>query len=266
MWSKIVLPNIPCRAQELDRDMNEQMMEDNALWTTQQIEYELRKNPLFQNLVFTRTPDWTTPRDKFPLSATRGTIILNFEDPDGSIAKNIVDQREFRTYMFASPIYPRTWKEKVKLDQCPRCWTLDAHHDRCTEVCRICASTKHVEKDHNMACMACHTQFGIQKVSEPSHICPHIRCKNCGKDHPANDESCKARASEIQQIRANGGRRGRGNRLPPNQPILDLTGETTSRNVPLRFAPNDPRYYSGPRVAEQPQVQSTDGHPQPVLP
>ena len=120
-------------------------------------------------------------------------------------------------YMFAQSVIPQPWKEKVNLRQCKRCWTLRTEHEKCTPLCRICTSSKHIEEDHNKACSQCQLDYGAEAIQKPTHQCPHVRCQNCNQPHFANDQACRARSEKIQSVcKKNCGK------ISSYQPILDL--------------------------------------------
>ena len=120
-------------------------------------------------------------------------------------------------YMFAQSVIPRPWKEKVNLRQCTRCWVLGTEHEKCTPLCRICASSKHIEEDHNRACGQCQLDYGAEAVQKPTHRCPHIQCRNCNQPHFSDDLACRARSEKVQSIHE----KSRG-KISSYQPILDL--------------------------------------------
>ena len=216
-WTTIYFPNVPYRAHKLDEqgflvdEMADADGEDAKMWTGEQILAELKQNcPLLTHATFPRLPTWTKTTIENPLPNGKGGLHVTVEDGDGSLSAALCNTV---IHMWSSAVYPKQWKERINLIQCERCWTLGAKHDKCDEICRVCASTKHTETNHNISCAKCHESHGAETVSKPDFKCPHLRCKNCSQPHLANDESCRARGQKQTEIRAMKGR-------PSNQPIL----------------------------------------------
>ena len=216
---------------DVSEENNDTTARPHQLHTPEQMKDEFYKTDAFKNIQMPRDPYWTrsTVEDRDE-THTYGLMVITIIDPDGSIAERLT---QTRPWFFGKQCQPKTWKEPINLVQCPRCWCLGlklAHTD-CQICCRMCGSSKHDEENHNKACMACHAEFG-QNADLPTHMCPHIKCKNCGCDHPADEETCQGRSTTAQNIRDTRLRGGKS-LIPNNQPMLFLNGSTGPRNVPL---------------------------------
>jgi len=217
-WSVIIAVNVPCRRIELTPEgiALQSPNPNEALWTPAQIIEQVKRNQSLAHASFPKPPNWTKSTETDRMKITKGSLFIYIEDADGSLAKEVTARG---LYLWSSHCPARSYKEKVDLTYCDRCWNFGKQHDRCHSICRLCASTEHVEKDHLAACMACHAAHSVEILKEAAFTCPHKRCKHWSSPHPANDESCKGREVETKRIRDKKG----NNKLPPNQPVLDTS-------------------------------------------
>jgi len=93
--------------------------------TQEELEQELRREPLLKKAVFPKPPNWSKsklqePHEKF------SSVFLYIEDGDGSLAKLLTDQG---LHMWSRWLRPQYFKEKINLTQCERCWAYVITHD-----------------------------------------------------------------------------------------------------------------------------------------
>ena len=160
---------------------------------------------------------------------SHANVALSFEDPDGSLAEKLVKSN---IWMFAARVIAKHWVERIDLKQCNRCWELNATHIKCQEYCRVCASTKHTEKDHNRCCATCVAAVGDEGVRKEGFRCHHVKCKNCSQPAYADHLDCEARKQKITEVRSNP-----RNRVPANQPILVTSMYGSPRRPPKQINP-----------------------------
>ena len=114
-WSKVVVINVPCRkvralplsgdASEEDQPMHENK-EIESYWSPEDLDSQMKINPLYERLHVTQKPNWTSAPDGI-MGWTHANISFSFEDPDG----------EYTVELFTRPMYifnercpMRVWK------------------------------------------------------------------------------------------------------------------------------------------------------------
>ena len=198
-WSKVVVMNVPCRkirVQPLGEDASEedQPMHENeeieSYWTPEDLDNQMKINPLYQRLHVTQKPNWTSAADGI-MGRTHANISFSFEDPNGEYTADLFTRP---MYIFNERCPMRVWKEKVHVLQCDRCWKLGPSHVDCNRKCRCCASTGHLEGIHQIHCAVCEKEGWISK----GKACIHYGCANCNANHAADDGNCQARAKYVR--------------------------------------------------------------------
>jgi hypothetical protein len=192
-------------------EVNGDEMAHNATWSKESLLKEVKaSHPLLATAKFIHDPDWTLKDVPDELQLFHLTFTI--EDPDGSIALNV---RQSEIHMFTTRVRAVEWTEKINLKQCQRCWTLDATHSHCTEVCRLCGSTKHSELTHNTNCQKClASKKLIDEISSANWRCIHFCCRSCGQAHPSDSLDCQSRSTAIAEAR-------KKKKVPIGQTILD---------------------------------------------
>ena len=196
--SKILYPLIPCRNISSDSDAEDMEQDSSPLWSRDRLLEEVkRSHPLLANAEFIQEPDWTVA--SVPSPNIRANISFAVEDVDGSILSSLTNSS---VIMFSTEIFPRAWKEKVNLQQCPRCFKLTAPHSNCPIRCAKCGSPNHDIIAHNQNCQGCkNTGRPLDQIKSSDWICTHDRCLNCGGSHRADNTSCQARDIAIREAR-----------------------------------------------------------------
>jgi hypothetical protein len=148
-WSTILFPCIPCRAVTMEVSEGD-AMRTNDLWSTEKLINEVCKShPLLEKIKFVQEPTWTTSADKLSNSKTKANLFFLVPDPDSQIINTLTHTD---VIMFSTRVLPKAWKEKINLEQCNHCWLLTRPHPNCTQKCRICGHTDHIEANHKTHC------------------------------------------------------------------------------------------------------------------
>ncbi|KAL5637436.1 hypothetical protein ACGC1H_004008 [Rhizoctonia solani] len=92
-WAKLHLANIPVRDSP-----------DSPVYSEKALEKTLRLNPAIKDLHIVSPAKWIRPSDK--ITGTRTSAVLVFEDPDGSITRQLIKAPIFA---FGSPITVKRW-------------------------------------------------------------------------------------------------------------------------------------------------------------
>ena len=187
--SKILFPLIPCWNISSDSDAKEMDQDASPLWSRDHLLEEVkRSHPILANAEFIQEPDWTVA--VVPSPNIRANISFAVEDVNGSILSTLTNSS---VIMFSTEIYPRVWKEKVNLQQCPCCFKLTAPHSNCPIHCAKCGSLNHNITTHNQNCQGCKNMGRpLDQIKSSDWICTHDRCLNCGGSHRADNTSCQA--------------------------------------------------------------------------
>ena len=189
-WSKVSMPKVPCQG----------TMSDSTFLDPELLEQAVRdSHELLKDVPFVQKPDWAMDPKKRTPDITHSTVSFGIVDPDGSILSQLSKSVAF---MFGTRVFPVAWKEKVDLSQCSGCWQFGPQHAACTQVCIYCGSTQHSSDDHNVNCSRCkETAAPIEEIQSEEWTCHHLRCRNCGGDHPASSEHCPGRNKAVYEAR-----------------------------------------------------------------
>ncbi|KDN33186.1 hypothetical protein RSAG8_13723, partial [Rhizoctonia solani AG-8 WAC10335] len=93
VWAKVHIANVPARDSP-----------GSPVYSEKALDETLRLNPAIKDLHIVTPPKWIRPPDK--ITGTRTSAVLVFEDPDGSIARQLIKAPIFA---FGSPITVKRW-------------------------------------------------------------------------------------------------------------------------------------------------------------
>ena len=103
-WSKIVFKNTPCSMSindENGKETTKKITDPTILLKAVQ-----ECHPLLKDITFVHPPDWTV--QTLLEEAIYHNLCFTFEDPDSSIAHNLIASEAI---MFATTVRPRLWKD-----------------------------------------------------------------------------------------------------------------------------------------------------------
>ena len=195
-WSRIIIRDVPTQKWISDEsamaDEDTGMIPgDFAQITLEDLEEEIRKShPILKETVFLEGPAWTKRGDT--PTKPRGNVSFTIPDPDEAHLRILTRNP---LLLFHTPCFLTRWIEKIKLDQCIRCWKYGKTHPDCPVRCHHCGGG-HDENDHNVACKKCKKSADLDQEDRKKGltICTHpIACPNCNENHHADDASCKMR-------------------------------------------------------------------------
>ena len=168
--SKILFPLIPCCNIPSDSDAEDMDQDSSPLWSRDRLLEEVKhSHPILANAEFIQEPDWTVALVPSPNICANISFVV--EDVDGSILSTLTNSS---VIMFSTEIYPRIWKEKVNLQQCPHCFKLTAPHSNCPIRCAKCGSPNHNITAHNQNCQGCkNTGRPLDQIKSSDWICAH---------------------------------------------------------------------------------------------
>lgn len=124
------------------------------------------------------------------------SIGFAFDDPFGNMAKDFLSHHIYLQGFRCHAYMP---KEKVLVNQCPRCWRIGEAHQNCTPHCKFCGG-QHPPTMHQENCLTCKREDWKVNGKE----CSHHSCYNCkrpDKDplpHAHDDPRCPARSAHIK--------------------------------------------------------------------
>lgn len=95
-WAHLQLANVPTRYSP-----------DDKPFSVPRLLEEVRLNPLFKDLAFTRLPSWVS--DPSRLTKMRSSVAIAFEDPTGSILRKI---KQSEVFMFGASVNLRDWNPR----------------------------------------------------------------------------------------------------------------------------------------------------------
>ncbi|KAG8731280.1 hypothetical protein FRC12_019805 [Ceratobasidium sp. 428] len=175
-WSKIMITHVPTGFGEAAGVFSDHQV----------VQSFLESNEWANKLRFGQQPRWLKRPDTIdkPLSS----VVLSFEDPDGSIVREVLRKPVF---MFSTLARTKRWEDKPLLQGCSRCLALDHKAPSCKRRvrCDQCAGD-HSTENHRIACKAC-----CRDNTAAGAPCPHPpRCANCKGPHCASDTSCPERS------------------------------------------------------------------------
>ena len=210
-WTKLLAHGVPV------------MDNDDEVFGPDDLQQEVRTMQGLRHVYFSANPRWIKPVEK--LSSYYTSITFAFSDPDGSITKGLLGNKQA---LFGKQVLIERWVDKPLLVQCGRCHTLG--HAASSKACRLPRDS-----------VRCHICGKGHKSDAHSQECPRakqhkqagtcdcrLQCLTCNKiGHHSRDHTCPARE----------GYRSRKPKLTPQnkgkereQPPTDLLPE--ARPVP----------------------------------
>jgi hypothetical protein len=135
-------------------------------------------NPWFENIKLKEQPRWLCRPDHIG-NKKHSSIVLTLEDQDS--LKELTERKTI--FGWGHPMCIKEYLDMKPNQQCLKCWSLTHNTSACTShyKCRRCGETHH-ERDHT--CRDC---------TDNHSPCPHDKCPNCGKEHPADSKLCNLR-------------------------------------------------------------------------
>jgi hypothetical protein len=170
-WVRVIAHNISLRD-----DMQQPRTSDSMLKT-------IRLNPVLDGVEITQGPRWLVPPAQLG-EKTASAVTFAFLDPNQTILPSLLDGP---FHMFGAPVRVAQWQERVKHQQCKKCWKTTHGTSGCRQrvpTCRLCGK-KGAENGHATHCEEC------KGSTAESVVCTHISCANClARDHCADDPRC----------------------------------------------------------------------------
>lgn len=219
-WSKVLIAGVPTGLSPMGY---------GEVYSEKQLREEiLANNPFIAALNITQEPRWVVrPENLLRDNRYKSSVSFVFEDPEGSLATELVKQR---TYMFANVVHPRIWVDKPVLKECTRCLALTHFADKCLkkECCDICGKS-HKTSMHCVHCGPCRTSGTL-----PNEECPHPpRCLHCKGPHRASSPNCPERAKFRKPATSI-----LSEYAPPNPPVPSPSPAPTQVGRSSNTAPN----------------------------
>ncbi|KAH8976843.1 hypothetical protein EDB86DRAFT_3094128 [Lactarius hatsudake] len=170
--------------------MNAQIREahtsDNAgnVYTNEQLEAELRRNPAFEEAVFCKAPHWQGSKHTVS-SNPRGTVAFAYADESGKIT---AQAKRDGVFLFNEKTNFIPVGNTPTIIMCGRCHRIGHATDTpacplpATAIrCHICGGSHHPQ-DHATHCTRPHDKVGECRCQYP--------CLNCGGSHNARSPKC----------------------------------------------------------------------------
>jgi hypothetical protein len=160
--------------------------EQGRLLSPDKILQNLSTNECIRKLRIMRKPDWVCKPEE--ITGMHSSISFSFQDPSGSIVKQLVKQPIF---MFGDLCSVKEWKDKPSISQCQCCWVFGHATSGCRHkrvLYRLCGDLHH-ENEHRANCHHC-----IVESNTVENPCSHRYCANCKGAHAADDPSCAQRS------------------------------------------------------------------------
>ena len=207
-WTKLLAHGVPV------------MDNDDTIFGPEDLLQEVRTMQGLRSVYFSAPPRWIRP--VWNLSSTYTSLTFAFSDPDGSITKQLLKNKQA---LFGKEVQIERWVDKPLLVQCGRCHTLG--HIATSKSCRlppdsvkcyICGKG-HLTDDHNRECPR-------SKQHKSAGVCDcRVQCLICNKvGHHAKDRACPAREGyRTRRPRANP--KGKGK----ERDLSDLVPEVTTQ-------------------------------------
>jgi hypothetical protein len=99
-WSKILINSVPVGCHET-----------RGPYTPEECHSSLvAHNPSYASLTVTQKPSWVHPPSTFTPESTRSSLVVAFEDPDGSARRSLLSSKQL--YLLGTRAKVTRWKEK----------------------------------------------------------------------------------------------------------------------------------------------------------
>jgi len=99
-WSRVLISNVPTGVSSR-----------RGPWTPEECHEALVKdNPSYATLNITKKPSWIRPPDTYKTNSS-SSLIFAFEDPDGHIAQNLLNNKYLHTFGTCTTV--KAWKDRL---------------------------------------------------------------------------------------------------------------------------------------------------------